>query len=141
MNTFNTAQVNFQQFMPKDGKLMTLKAYAMDIANKYSDYSIENRRYILDVDVDLPDFIQQQFAARILSNDAVISGEVTGPDNPMYDREMFPSLLNLLSHPTDKEKEIDFINAWRDGVTNNLKESMQNLINDALFVINYENLS
>lgn len=137
MNIFNITQSNFQQLMPRDGKPMTLKDYAMDIANQYSNYSIEDRCYTLDVRVDLPDFIQQEFASKILSSDAIICGEATGPDNSMYDKEMLPSLLNLLSNPTDKEKEIDFINAWRDGVTNSLMGIMQSMIDDALFVIGY----
>lgn len=135
MNIFNTAQSNYQQLMPRDGKPMTPQAYAMDVAQHYSTYSIDDKRYTLDV-IELPDFIQQEFASKILSSDSMLSSEATGPDNALFEKEMLPSLLSILANSTDKDKEINFINAWRDGVTNYTKRIMQDLIDNALFAIN-----
>lgn len=112
-----------------------LNNFAQDCVNHYANYSKYDESYSLKVS-DLPDFVQHEFAALIMSNDESYATEATGPDNPHWDNKMLPALTKYLANSTDKDASIEFNNIWRDCVADYMKGHMQKLIDSALYEFN-----
>lgn len=109
--------------------------FADECVSYYATYDNSDDFYSLEVD-DLPDFVQQEFAALIMADESSYATEATGPDNEHWSDEMLPALLTHLKDSTDKEKAIEFTKVWRDCVTAYCKNKMQGLIDDALIDYN-----
>jgi len=106
--------------------------FTNDLVSQYSKFDISINQYTIDIS-DIPDFDQQKLSALLMSSDEILSSEATGPDNNDYYRKMLPSLLNFLRNSTDKDKEVEFVKAWRDGVTRYFNSTMQKILDDAVY--------
>lgn len=112
-----------------------LKAFAHDCVVDYAKYSSED--YDLSVN-DLPDFVQSEFAALIMIQEPDRANESTGADNQSYEKQMLPTLIKFLQDTTDRDEQIEFVNAWKESVTSYHKRYMQELIDEALEDYNQE---
>lgn len=110
-----------------------LQDFAVDCVLTYAKFNCYHQ-YDLHID-DLPDFILHEFVALIMS-DSSFANEANGPDNPSYETKMLPALLKFMKNSTDRDEEIEFCNAWRDGVTEYHKPYMKFLIDKALYEYN-----
>lgn len=109
--------------------------FAKECVNHYAIYTEMDDFYTLKVD-DLPDFIQHEFAALIISHDKNYASEATGPDNQKWDTEMLPALIKYLKNSTDKDEAIEFNSIWRNCVTEYMNEKMTELLENALHQYN-----
>lgn len=112
-----------------------VQSFAYDLVLNYATYDTLDEFYSLDVS-DLPDFTRHEFAEKLISEEPDYANEATGADNDAYEKTMLPALLKFLRNTTDRDLEIEFTNAWRDGVTSYMTSKMQELINDALVEYN-----
>lgn len=108
-----------------------LRNHAYRIVSDYAVFNKEFRQYDLIIS-DLPDFVRHEFASVVLSYDEDYANEANGSDNPAFLDTMLPALTRFLTNTTDKDLEIEFTNAWRDGVTNYMTSYMQELIDESL---------
>lgn len=116
-------------------KVYDLQSFAHKIVCDHACYNDDVEQYDLAVS-DLPDFIRHEFAAKIMSFDSDYANEANGADNAAYESTMLPALLKFLKNSTDRDLEIQFTNAWRDGVTSYMADKMQELIDVALVEYN-----
>lgn len=116
-----------------------IRRFADQCVTQYSKFDPIDNEYTLNV-YDLPDFVQSEFASLLLSTDAEISNESTGPDNPAYEKYMLPSLTKFLNNITDKDSEIDFIDSWKRGLIEYNLDRMQEFIDDSLSELNTEKI-
>lgn len=108
-----------------------VKSFARECASHYAKYNRLDGFYNLDA-YDLPDFVQNEFAAIIMSDDNAWAVEATGPDNKHWETKMLPALTRYLKNSTDRDEAIEFNNIWRDCVTDYMKTKMQELIDDSI---------
>src|SRR6476646_7285070 len=97
-------------------KKQILSRIAYDIILCHAKFDNLSRQYILSLS-DLPDFVRHELAAEIISREPNYAHEANGPDNDAYESTMLPALLTYLKNTTDRDAEIEFNNAWREGVT------------------------
>lgn len=83
--------------------------------------------------LDLPDFVQHEFAALIMSQDEGYASEANGPDNRHWDTKMLPALLSYLKNSTDRDEAIEFNSIWVDCVTDYVSKKMQDLLEGGNF--------
>jgi hypothetical protein len=105
--------------------------FANECVSHYAGYDKRNHAYKLNV-YDLPEFIQNEFASVIMSDDNAWAAEATGPDNRHWESKMLPALTRYLRNSTDKDEAIEFNRIWRECVTDYLHNKMQELVNDSL---------
>jgi hypothetical protein len=108
-----------------------VKSFARECVSHYATPDKSDNLYTLTVQ-DLPDFIQNEFAAIIMSNDNAYACEATGPDNQHWESRMLPALTRYLKNSTDKDEASEFNKVWRDCVTSYCESTMQSLIDEAL---------
>lgn len=137
MNSQSLSQVIVQkQYVKGMTTMLDIQGYAHRIVCDHAAYNDDIGQYDLTVS-DLPDFIRHEFAAKIMSAESDYANEATGADNIAYEKTMLPALLKFLQNTTDRDLEIEFTNAWRDGITSYVTEKMQELIDDALVDYNH----
>jgi hypothetical protein len=85
----------------------------------------------------LPESELEQFSSLIMQNDKSWACEATGLDNPAYEEIMLPALNNYLNKPT-KDNEIEYLTAWREGVSSYFKKTFIAKILDELKNFNRE---
>jgi FPC/CPF motif-containing protein YcgG len=108
-----------------------LKSFAKECVFHYAKFNKLNGFYSLNVH-DLPDFVQNEFAAIIMSDDNALASEATGPDNKHWESRMLPALTRYLKNSTDRDEAIEFNAIWRDCVTDYMNNRMQELLNDLI---------
>lgn len=108
-----------------------LRSFAQECASHYAKYDRMDGFYSLN-SYDLPDFVQHEFAAMIMSDDNAWANEATGPNNKHWETKMLPALTRYLRNSTDKDEAIEFHNVWRDCVTDYMNRRMQELIDDSI---------
>lgn len=108
-----------------------LRCFATECVDHYAIYDKCDDFYTLDVS-ELPDFVQHEFAALIISSDEGYASEASGPDNKHWDSKMLPALTRYLANSTDKDEAIEFNRIWRDCISDYMTGYMQKLIDDAL---------
>lgn len=119
----------------------SLYNFAYNCVVLYSTFDKALKQYTIELS-NIPDFVQHEFAALIMSLDDARAHEATGPDNALYEKTMLPALLNYLKNTTDKDEEIEFNRIWREGVTHYQLPYIQELLDDAIAEYNQnENLS
>lgn len=118
-------------------KTIPIKQFARDCVSLYATYSDLDGFYSLDV-LDLPDFVQNDFASKFMDYDPSLASEATGPDNTLYESKMLPALLRHLQNSTDKDDAIEFNHIWRDCVTSYFHKMIQAELDDVLAIDNYE---
>lgn len=117
-----------------------IRSFANDLVSHYAIFDNCDGFYTLDVQ-DLPDFVQNEFAAMLMNEDNALAVEATGPDNKHWDSKMLPALTRYLQNSTDKDEGIEFNNVWRDCVTSYLESTIQKIIFEALNDYNGASLS
>lgn len=115
------------QSVKRDLTMTNLSTYVSDLIFHYAKYNKMDDAYSLSVS-DLPDFEVHKFAAVLMADDESYASESTGADNAQYTKTLMPTLIKYLQNTTDRDEEIEFVNAWRDGVANYFSEKMQELI-------------
>lgn len=108
-----------------------IKKFTKDLLLHYSTFSDNDGVFRLDLH-DLPDFVQNEFASLLMSDDNAYAAEATGPDNKHWNTKMLPALTRYLQYSTNKDEEIEFNHVWRDCVTSYFHTKMQDLIDDYL---------
>lgn len=108
-----------------------LQSFARECISDYATFNKNDEFYSLNTS-DLPDFIKNEFAGIIMSDDNSWAKEATGPDNKHWETRMLPALTRYLKNSTDKDEAIEFNNTWRDCVADYLNGRMQELIDDSI---------
>jgi hypothetical protein len=108
-----------------------LKNFAKECVSHYAKYNRLDGFYSLNI-YDLPDFVQNEFAAIIMCADNAWAVEATGPDNKHWETKMLPALTRYLKNSTDKDEAIEFNNIWRTCVTDYMNKKMQELVDDSI---------
>jgi hypothetical protein len=103
--------------------------FVEDVISDYAKYDGDSDSYHVDID-DLPDFTRYEFAVKMMSLDDMLASEATGPDNPDYEKKMLPALTRYLMNSTDRDEEIEFCNAWREGVSAYFNNTFQELLDE-----------
>lgn len=104
-----------------------VRSFVRSLVSHHASYDRLGGYYSLNIK-DVPDFDLHELASLIMSSDDAYASEATGPDNPAYDKTMLPALQRYLRNSTDRDEEIEFTKAWRDGVTSYFHEQIQTLI-------------
>ena len=104
-----------------------LQSFAKECVSHYAKFDQMNGFYSLSID-ELPDFVQHEFAAMIMSDDNAWATEATGPDNKHWESKMLPALTRYLRNSTNQDEAIEFNNIWRDCVTDYMNHKMQELL-------------
>ena len=112
-----------------------LRNFAYECVYNYATYNNLDEFNSLSVN-DLPDFVQNEFAALIMAEEPAYASEATGPDNQNWESRMLPALTRYLKNSTDKDEAIEFNNTWRDCVTSYMTTYMQELIDHELSEFN-----
>lgn len=108
-----------------------VQSFARECVSHYAKYDKMDGFYSLNVQ-DLPDFVQNEFAAVIMSDDNTWANEATGPDNKHWETKMLPALTRHLKNSTDTDEAIEFNKIWRDCVTDYMNNKMQELVNNLI---------
>lgn len=104
-------------------------SFAKDLVSYYSKFDKYSQAYTVSLD-DIPDFDIHAFSTFIMLEDEMVGAEATGPDNPAYEKTMMPALLRYMKNTTDRDEEIEFTKAWRDGIASYFNKSMQELLDE-----------
>lgn len=106
-------------------------SFVKNLISNYSEYNSELGCYLLYIDkIDETDL--WKFSSIIMSIDDDRAWESTGPDNPLYEKKLLPSLIKVLSNVNDKDYQIDFIRSWREGIGEYFKTLLEELIEEQL---------
>lgn len=108
-----------------------LRSFANECVSHYATFNKLDGFYSLNTH-DLPDFVQNEFAAIIMTDDNAWAIEATGPDNKHWETKMLPALTRYLKNSTDKDEAIEFQTIWRECVTDYMNNKMQELLNDSI---------
>lgn len=108
-----------------------VQSFTKECVKHYAQYDKSEGFYSLNVS-DLPDFVQHEFAAIIMSDDNAWASEANGPDNKYWESKMLPALTRYLKNSTDQDEATEFHNTWRDCVTAYVQTKMQELVDDVL---------
>jgi hypothetical protein len=112
-------------------KLTLSNKLAAEIITNHAEYDLEDGFYSLNVK-KIPDFKMYELASLICQEYPDYGCEATGVDNPEFLSNMLPAMTKHLSDVTNKDFEIDFINAWRKGILSYCQCYINNLLEDAL---------
>lgn len=113
-----------------------IKKFARQCVRNYATYSDLDGFYSLDVS-DISDFDLNHFAT-LFMQDRERANESCGSDNSIFDKTMLPSLMKFLGDPCSVDKQKDFMESWRKGVTKYFMLDMQLEIDDELALYNME---
>lgn len=116
---------------------LNAQQYAHNLVCDYSVFDDNSNQYDLMLQ-ELPDFVLHKFASHILECEPEYAHEANGADNPAFIPFMLPALIKYIANITDKDLEIEFISAWREGITSYMQNRMQELLSDALSDYNSE---
>ena len=105
-----------------------INTFISSLVDNYSKYSSVDDCYTLNVN-DVPDYDLHTITS-IFLQDKDLASEANGPDNEAYEKSMLPALIRYMSDITDRDEEIEFNRAWREGVTSYFKVMTQELINE-----------
>ncbi len=108
-----------------------VRLFADHLVHAYADYDSMDGFSTIYLQ-DISDYDIEKFSSLILKNDPDIAAEATGSDNPAYDSKMLPALLSYLEDSTNKDKEIEFNTAWREGVSEYCHKIMEEILSESL---------
>ena len=97
-----------------------IKKFISSLVGNYATYNKLDGFYIVDL-IKLPESELEEFSSLLMNHDHDLACEATGLDNPAYEDSMLPSLNLYLSNPTNKDNEIEYLRAWREGVSSYFK--------------------
>jgi len=107
------------------------------IVRSYAERCRVTGLYILNI-TDLPQHELGQFAVLVMGSIRGSDSEATGPDNPLFDGLMMPSLIRLLRSPSDVERQKDFADEWTHSVIRYFQDDMEKLVDRSLEDLNDE---
>jgi|SRR6185437_1199256 len=107
------------------------KQLAYSIIFHYAKYDSLSRQYDIDLN-DIPEHDLCYLCATLMQEDDMIANEATGCDNENYNTIMLPSLIRLFKQPNDPERQYDFIENWKMGITKYLKNYLNTVLVDQL---------
>ena len=96
-----------------------------DILNQHYCYDSIRGRYILE---PIDDASLYELAASILLHNTDLANEATCCDNPDYEKSMLPALITHMHDVSDKDKKIEFISAWQEGILSYLEDIINELV-------------
>lgn len=105
------------------------RAFAYSLVFHYGKFNKGEEQYNINLQ-DIPEFDICELSARMMIDNPGYDSETTGPDNPNYEKRMFPALLSYLRNIIDKDSQVEFLNAWREGVMDYHKRCMEELLED-----------
>lgn len=106
-----------------------VKRFISSLVSNYAEYSSLDGLYTVDL-VKLPESELEEFASLIMQHDKAWASEATGLDNPAYENSMLPALNLYLSNPS-KDHEIEYLKAWREGISVYFKQAfIENIFNE-----------
>lgn len=133
-NIFNTQQSDSQRIdkISKGVACMDKKLtnYIYDCCLSFAEFK-DGEGYFLDF-FDLPELEQDKIISMIIVSEPELAHEAFGEDNDDYDRFMIPALMSYMSNPHDKDREIDFVQKWKEGAKTYLKSFAQKKIDEVL---------
>jgi hypothetical protein len=107
-----------------------IRRFISSLVGNYAEYSSLDGCYIVDI-TKLPESELEEFSSIIMQNDKAWAAEATGLDNPAYEDSMLPALNLYLSNPTNKDNEIEYLKAWREGISIYFKRAfIENIFNE-----------
>lgn len=106
------------------------KQFANSLVHNYAKFDRSEKTYELNIH-EIPDFQLEAFASHLIQDDE-LGSDATGANNAQFDKHMMPALRRLLADSTDKDNQIEFVKAWKNGVINYCEDKMVELIEDAL---------
>lgn len=92
-----------------------VKNYILDLVDYYVKFDRKAGEYKISI-MDIADYSLHELAGMLLAEDASLTNEATGPDNPLFLNKMLPALHLHLKNTTDQDLEIEFTKAWREGI-------------------------
>jgi hypothetical protein len=110
-------------------KTNTSNQLASMLVFHYSTYHSRSKSYLLNIK-NIPEFELHELAALLIKEEPELAKEATSVDNPYYETIMLPALLKHMECSTNNALRNDFDEAWLDGITLYLEQTMQNLIDD-----------
>lgn len=106
-----------------------VRRFISSLVGNYAEYSSLDGLYTVNL-LKLPESELEEFASIIMQNDKAWASEATGLDNPAYENSMLPALNLYLSKPS-KDNEIEYLKAWREGISVYFKqEFIENIFNE-----------
>lgn len=108
-----------------------LRNFASHLVSHYSRFDRLSQCYTISVN-DIADFDIHEFSALIMQSDDAYASEAMGSDNSAYKKTMLPALLTFMKNTTDKDNEIEFVKAWKDGVAQYHTGVMNDLLDRAV---------
>jgi hypothetical protein len=105
------------------------------LIHHYAKYDTHDNVYSLSID-NIPEHDVHELSSILLSEDSSYASEATGVDNPSYERYMLPALTRYLLNTTDKDNEIEFLHAWKNGLVNYSRNIIEELLEDRLSEFN-----
>ncbi len=109
--------------------------FAKSLVSTYIKFDSQFKDYILDIN-KLPEFELSEFATLLMSENKSLANEVTGSDNPAYEKTMLPAFIKSMKNTLDKDAQFEFIEEWNHGAVtylmNIMEEIIRNLCEDKL---------
>ncbi len=104
-------------------------SYAKELVSNYATFDKYSQTYSIDID-DMPDFDVHALCTLIMNDDESLASEANSVDNPAYEKTMYPALIQYMKDTTNRDNEIEFTKAWRDGVASYFTKTIQELLDE-----------
>lgn len=103
----------------------------------YSKLEVLGEYYLIHIS-SVPEFEIYELSSLIMASDNCYEEEALGPDNPSFRTKMLPALHLFLKDTTNKDNEIEFVNCWKEGVSDYFRGTIQKLLEERLENYNQE---
>jgi hypothetical protein len=105
--------------------------HAKDIIHNYAEFDDISECYDLRLR-DVPEYEIEKLSCLIYLDSPELAAEACGPDNDEFEKSMLPALIRFLDDTSNKDKQEDYLNAWKAGLTAYTKKIALNLLSDEL---------
>lgn len=92
------------------------RSFAYSLVQAYAKYDHLAEQFVLQVE-DLADFDLNKLTSLLMLDEPEMAKEATGPDNDKYKNHMLPALTLYLTDTTNLSNQLDFVEAWQEGIT------------------------
>lgn len=106
-------------------------AFADHIVSYYSTYNKLSEQYVLSSG-DIADFDIHELCAFIMSDNEDAAYEANSIDNPYYNQLIFPALLKYMRNTADRDGEIEYVKACREGIAAYFDKRIHTLLDERL---------
>lgn len=118
-------------------KMSIAYPYAYHLANTYAHIDKSTRDYVVDFS-DIDDAHLNKFAALIMQDEPALAAEALGPDNGLYETEVYPALMRHMKKIDNKHYQQQYIDILQKSIIAYLKKYMCALLDDALIEYNHD---